>query len=245
MRIPAGVLLGSLCAVVLAGAPARHPAYAQQAPPQQAPPDTPPPTFRVEVNYVEADAAVTDAQGNAVTDLTIEDFEVREDGRPQKVTAFSIVNLPVERPERPLFAATPIEPDVQINTAAEGRIYMIVLDDLHTAFTSTPRVRAALKSFVERNFGSNDLAAVVYTSGRTTAGQEFTNNPRLLVAAIDRFSGRNLRSEALEIADSLSRSAGDPVSNDPRSRLSDPLEYRNSSPVLPTPSFRPYLPDRQ
>jgi len=209
MRIPVAVLLGSLCAATLAA----------QAPPQQAPADTPPPTFRVEVNYVEVDAVVTDAQGNAVTDLTIEDFEVREDGRPQKVTAFSTINLPIERPERPLFADAPIEPDVQINTAAEGRIYTIVLDDLHTTFTNTPRVRRALRTFIEDNFGSNDLAAVVYTSGRTTAGQEFTNNPRLLLAAIDRFSGRNLRSEALEINEALN--------NRP------PSEFRNSS-ALPT-----------
>ena len=227
MRIPVAVLLGALCASALAGSASRHPAYAQQAPPQQAPPDTPPPTFRVEVNYVEVDAVVTDAQGNAVTDLTIDDFEVREDNRPQKVTAFSIVNLPIQRPERPLFAEAPIEPDVQVNTAAEGRIYMIVLDDLQTAFTSTPRVKRALRTFIETNFGSNDLAAVVYTSGRTTAGQEFTNNPRLLLAAVDRFSGRNLRSEALEIADALSRPSVNP-SNDPLGRQMDPLEFERA-----------------
>lgn len=226
MRIPVAVLLGALGAVILAGSASRHPAYAQQAP-QQAPTDTPPPTFRVEVNYVEADAVVTDARGNPVTDLTIGDFEVREDGRPQKVTAFSIVNLPIERPERPLFAERPIEPDVQSNTSAEGRIYLIVLDDLHVAFTRTPRVRVALRAFIENNFGSNDLAAVVYTSGRTTAGQEFTNNPRLLLAAIDRFSGRNLRSEALEISDALSRSSGDSTNDSFRVPL-DPLEFERA-----------------
>jgi len=234
MRIRVVVLLGSLCAVVLAGSASRHPAYAQQAPA-----DTPPPTFRVEVNYVEVDAVVTDAQGNAVTDLTIEDFEVREDGRPQKVTAFSTINLPIERAERPLFAKAPIEPDVQINTSAEGRIYTIVLDDLHTTFTNTPRVRRALRTFIEESFGSNDLAAVVYTSGRTTAGQEFTNNPRLLLAAIDRFSGRNLRSEALEIADALqnrppgefSPGAGGSGSRLPgrdSAMLMDPLEFERA-----------------
>lgn len=175
---------------------------AQQAP-SPSPTDTPPPTFRVEVNYVEVDAVVTDSQGNAVTDLTLDDFEVREDGRPQKVSAFAVVNLPVERPPQPIFASAPIEPDVQANTQSEGRIYMIVLDDLHTTFTNTVRVKRALRTFIETNFGSNDLAAVVYTSGRTTAGQEFTNNTRLLLAAIDRFSGRNLRSEALEINDAL------------------------------------------
>jgi VWFA-related protein len=210
---------------------------AQQPP--QAPAETPPPTFRVEVNYVEVDAVVTDSQGNAVTDLTLGDFEVSEDGRPQKVTTFSTVNLPIERPERPLFADAPIEPDVQMNTATEGRIYTIVLDDLHTTFTNTPRVRRALRTFIEERFGSNDLAAVVYTSGRTTAGQEFTNNTRLLLAAIDRFSGRNLRSEALEINDALNRRVPSEFSSAPGgsgarnpSDLSglptDPLEFERA-----------------
>ena len=191
-RIFSSIGLLVLCSLTLA---------AQQSSSQA--PDTPPPTFRLEVNYVEVDAVVTDSQGNTVTDLTLEDFEVRENGRPQKVTAFSTVNLPIERLERPLFANAPIEPDVESNTATEGRIYTIVLDDLHTRFTNTPRVQRALRDFIEQRFSTNDLAAVVYTSGRTNAGQEFTNNTQLLLAAIDRFSGRNLRSEALEINDAL------------------------------------------
>jgi VWFA-related protein len=210
---------------------------AQQPP--QTPADTPPPTFRVEVNYVEVDAVVTDSQGNAVTDLTLDDFEVSEDGRPQKVTTFSTVNLPIERPERPLFADAPIEPDVQMNTATEGRIYTIVLDDLHTRFTNTPRVKRALREFIEERFGTNDLAAVVYTSGRTTAGQEFTNNTRLLLAAIDRFSGRNLRSEALEINDALNNRPPSDFSSAPTGSAArnpgnlsgmptDPLEFERA-----------------
>jgi VWFA-related protein len=170
----------------------------EPAPGAQAPPEQPPLTFRVEVNYVEVDAVVTDAQGNTVTDLTTNDFEVLEDGRPQKVSAFSLVDIPIERAERPLFAAGPIEPDVQSNLTADGRLYLIVLDDLHTSFGNTPRVKVALRQFVERNFGTNDRAAVVYTSGRGQDGQDFTNNPRLLMAAIDRFTGRNLASATAE-----------------------------------------------
>ena len=111
-----------------------------------------------------------------------------EDGKPQKVTAFSLVNIPIERAERPLFAGQPIEPDVQTNEHVEGRIYLIVLDDLHTDFTRTPRVKAAARRFIEQNFGTNDLAAVVFT-GRGEDAQDFTNNPRLLLAAIDKFNG--------------------------------------------------------
>jgi VWFA-related protein len=199
MRIPVAVLLALLGAATLA---AQQTPQAAPPPSPQAPTDPPPPTFRVEVNYVEVDAVVTDAQGNAVTDLTLDDFEVREDGRPQKITAFSTINIPIERADRPLFGSAPIEPDVRTNSGTEGRIYMIVLDDLHTTFTTTPRVKAALRNFIEEDFGTNDLAAVVFTSGGQ-AGTEFTNSRRQLLAAIDRFSGRNLQPEALAIAEAL------------------------------------------
>jgi VWFA-related protein len=163
----------------------------------QTPTDQPPVTFRVEVNYVEVDAFVTDAQGAPVHDLTAADFEILEDGKPQKVSAFSLVNIPIERAERPLFAGKPIEPDVQTNEHLEGRIYLLVLDDIHTDFTRSPRVKAAARRFIEQNFGTNDLAAVVYT-GRADASQDFTNNPRLLIQAIDKFNGRKLRSSTIQ-----------------------------------------------
>jgi VWFA-related protein len=215
IRIPVAGLLALTCAAALALSEVEGRA---QEPPQT-PQEPPPVTFRVEVNYVEVDAIVTDANGNPITDLTQKDFQILEDGRPQTISTFSMVNLPVERAERPLFADAPIEPDVQTNTAAEGRIYLIVLDDLHVTFSNTPRVRRALAEFVNRNFGVNDLAAVVFTSGRGQDGQDFTNNRRLLLSAVDKFLGRKLRSEVLEMADQIGR----PRADDSRSLL-DPLE---------------------
>jgi len=228
MRIPiAGVLAFLMAAAVMAQQPSAPAAPASAQGSGAASPQEPPPvTFRVEVNYVEVDAVVTDAQGRIVTDLTQADFDVLEDGRPQKVTAFSLVNIPIDLPARPLFAAAPIEPDVQTNTTQEGRIYTIVLDDLHTSFSSSARVKQFLRDFIQRSFGSNDLAAVIYTSGRGTAGQEFTNNRRLLLEAIDRFQGRRLRSEALEQADArnLSTQLGiDPETERDLQRM-DPVE---------------------
>lgn len=195
-------ILVAACGAAIA-APVLHASRAsaglaqQQSPAPQTPGDQPPVTFRVEVNYVEVDAFVTDAQGNPVTDLTANDFDVLEDGKPQKVSAFSLVNIPIERAERPLFAGKPIEPDVQTNEHLEGRIYLLVLDDIHTDFTRSPRVKAAARRFIEQNFGTNDLAAVVYT-GRSDAAQDFTNNPRLLLQAIDKFNGRKLRSATIQ-----------------------------------------------
>jgi VWFA-related protein len=102
------------------------------------PPTQPPVTFKVEVNYVEIDANVTDAQGNFVRSLTRDDFQVLEDGKPQALTAFSMVDIPIERVDPPLFSKTAILPDVVSNGKPfEGRVFVLVIDDLHTRFART------------------------------------------------------------------------------------------------------------
>ena len=77
----------------------------------------PPPAFRVQVDAIDIDAFVTDAQGNPVTDLTADDFEVLEDGRRQTIASFAHFNIPVTRAEQPLYARPTIEADVQRNDA--------------------------------------------------------------------------------------------------------------------------------
>ena len=210
---------------------------------QQQPTDAPPVTFRTEVNYVEVDALVADGQGELVTSLGQSDFEVLEDGRPQKIAAFSLVRLPIEPgPRQAAPITTPVvRSDVSSNARGEGRIYLLVLDDLHTTVANTPRVRAFLREFLERSFGANDFAAVAYTSGRVTASQEFTNDRALLLAAIDKFSGRRLRSEALEIADALNR--------DPRAPTDTPVNPANRAgdgrdPFDPYSRLNPYEAER-
>ena len=51
----------------------------------------PPLTFKVEVNYVEVGAVVLDRQGRFVGDLQRDDFQVFEDGKPQGISAFTLV----------------------------------------------------------------------------------------------------------------------------------------------------------
>lgn len=169
-------------------------AAAAQQPPAAPPDQRPAPTFRVEVNYVEIDATVTDAQGTFVRNLTKDDFELIEEGDLQTVSAFTMVDVPVERADPPLFRGAPVEPDVRTNIGEfNGRVILLVLDDLQTDFRRSLLVRAAAKQFVRRFVGVNDLVAVVYTGGRATAGQEFTNSQSRLIAAIDKFTGQKPR----------------------------------------------------
>ena len=170
---------------------------AQATPPPQAQADRQVPlTFSVEINYVEVDAIVVDKRGEFVPDLQQADFQLLEDGKPQAIKSFGLVRIPVERPEAPLFVKQPIEPDVQSNVKPfDGRVYLIVLDGLHTSVLHTPWVRSAAKKFIETSMGANDVAAVVTTQGQ--ANQDFTSNKHLLQAAVDRFIGNSLQSATL------------------------------------------------
>ena len=186
----------------------------------------PPVTFRSEINYVEVDARVLDAQGAFVPGLTATDFQVMEDGKPQKVDAFSFINIPVERQARPLFAKAPIERDVADNiTGYDGRVYIIVLDDQHTHPLRSQRLKAAARQFVQRYMGANDTAAIVYTSGRTDVAQEFTNSQRRLLASVDKFMGRKLRSSTLERLDEEARTRGTRQQGD---RIDDPFDQERA-----------------
>src|SRR5258708_801018 len=161
-------------------------------------PPQPPVTFKVEVNYVEIDANVTDAQGNFVRSLTRDDFQILEDGKPQTLTAFSMVDIPIVRVDPPLFSKTAIPPDVVTNrTPFDGRIFVLVIDDLHTRFNHTSRTRAAARQFVERYVGANDLVAVVNTSGYGKSMQDFTSNRQLALKAIDAAMGNKADSSTV------------------------------------------------
>src|SRR5687767_1810456 len=159
-------------------------------------------TFQTEVDYVDVDVVVTDEQGNFVRDLTRDDFELLEDGKPVKVDTFSIVEIPVERQDHPAFGGRPIVEDVRSNRSTlAGRFYVIVLDDMGTSPPRSQYVIKAARQFVQQHFAANDTAAVVYTSGRRERAQEFTSDRALLLTSIDKFMGTKLRSSTLDKLD--------------------------------------------
>ena len=156
-------------------------------------------TFQAEVNLVEVDAIVTDEQGNSVVGLTVDDFELFDDGQPQKIAAFSYVDIPLAIPPEFPGVQRPVPVDVRSNQEpVSGRMYVIVLDDMNVDSVRSSTVRKYAREFVEAYFGAGDIAAVTYTSGRVDASQDFTSDPQLLLASIDKFIGRALRSAAME-----------------------------------------------
>jgi VWFA-related protein len=144
-------------------------------------------TFRTQTTLVELDVRVADREGNFVSDLAVDDFEVLVDGRPQPITAFDLVRMQTD-------ATTAPPTDVATNDRGdqEGRVYVLVLDDLQTHPSRSETVRVAARRFVQRSVGPFDRAAVVRTSGVTRGSQDFTSNRERLTDAIAQFVGQRL-----------------------------------------------------
>ena len=109
----------TLIALAIGAAALQSPVLRAQAP--QAPPSV---TFQVEVNYVDVDVVVTDEKGNFVSGLTREDFEVFEDGKPQKVDTFAYVEIPVEPDNAFMLGGRTVSSDTQSNSAAVCRAFV-------------------------------------------------------------------------------------------------------------------------
>jgi VWFA-related protein len=182
----------------------------------------PPATFKSEVGVVEINAVVTDDNGNFFRDLKKDDFQVFEDGRVRSFSLFSLVDMPTPS------SVSVAGPESDIRTLAEsraGRVYVLVLDDLHIAPTRTALLKAAARRFISQFFYEGDLAAIVYTGPGRAGGQELTGSRRLLLAAIDRFQGQQIESAAAGRLEMYRQQQPGDQSSD---RLSDPNDAERS-----------------
>ena len=157
------------------------------------PPSQPlePPRFRVGVDAVRLDVVVTDGDGNLVTDLTAEDFEVRQDDRLQQITLARYVPVnvgpPVTLASRSLATPTaaPVTGGRRLSRADVQRTIVIVVDDLGIAWENMEPTRTALRRFVAEHVQPTDLVALVKTSINAGIAQQLTLDRRVLNAAIE------------------------------------------------------------
>jgi VWFA-related protein len=139
---------------------------------------------------VRLDVRVSTADGAFVRDLEKKDFRVFEDGEEQSITTLALVDLGQAAPE-PTAVARPR--DVASNASfAGGRIYLLVLDDLHVNELREVTVRAIASRFIDEYTTSNDRIAIATTSGSYAGTQEFTNDRLRLTEALDQFKARTL-----------------------------------------------------
>jgi VWFA-related protein len=157
----AGMVLVLVTAAALVRAqqqpPAGQPASSPQQPPQQQVP-----VFRGGVKLVRVDVTVTGKGDRPVADLTPADFEVTEDGVPQKVDQLQFTRLDGQRPAGDETSLEIRSPDQAEAEAARDdvRVFAIFLDDYHVdkAPQITLPLRRALTLFLERLWPTDVVA---------------------------------------------------------------------------------------
>jgi VWFA-related protein len=164
----------------------------QQQQQQTPPPAGQPPVFRTGINYVRVDVIVSDKQGNPVDDLKESDFDVAEDGKPQKIDTFKLVKLDggvLEAAQHPPRAIR-TDYDEEAEAARDDvRLFAIFLDDYHVRRGSSLVVRAPLSRFVERQLGPTDMIGLMYPL-ETTSSVRMTRNHDAVIKGIQQFLGR-------------------------------------------------------
>lgn len=144
MRAPASVV----AAAVLLGPPLAAEALRPK-----------PPVFGGAVEAIQVNVSVTNARSQHVTDLTVDDFMVLEDGVLQRLSWFRSQDLPVS--------------------------LVLMMDTSGSMGNMLPAARAAARGFVG-TLGAADSAQVVQFNDRARVLQDFTGDHALLNEAIER-----------------------------------------------------------
>jgi VWFA-related protein len=128
------------------------------------------PTFRSSAAVIEVDVIVRGDNG-FVHDLTADDFEVFEDGRPQVIQQFYLVS------RAPGGAGS-----ADAGSRRAARMFLLTFDLDHLSADALARLKAAAETFVTNELGPVDVAGVV-ANGRVVGGR-LTNVKQELLAAI-------------------------------------------------------------
>ncbi|HMJ08539.1 MAG TPA: VWA domain-containing protein, partial [Pyrinomonadaceae bacterium] len=142
---------------------------------------------KITSELVQLDAVVTDKDGNQVTNLTRDDFEVLQDGKPQKIVGFSYVDtMPSAGPaasDKTAVKGSVVPPPVR--TGAAGRIITFVVDDGNCRATQTGmfQSRAALEKFINEQMQPNDLVSIYRTRAGSSVLQQYSSDKQQLLRA--------------------------------------------------------------
>ena len=157
------------------------------------------PVFRATTNIVQTDVTVLDKDNKPVHGLTIDDFELYEDGEPLEILGFAEVTIP-DADDAPAWMR---ESTPDVRSAVNGRVLLFLLDDAQVPYSMTPGAGfvhpderiAAVKRIAEQflnRMGPDDLAAVICVYDKR-CDQDFTSDRTRLRTAIGNFTPKGVQ----------------------------------------------------
>jgi VWFA-related protein len=145
-------------------------------------------SFPVATRLVQV-SVVVHKDGAPVADLTREDFELLEDGKPQVIESFSVES------ERGAAAAEPLPAGTFSNRAAGrlGSVSVILLDRLNTSWSDQGQARDQIVKFLGQIQPEDRIALYVLDSSAVRVLHDFTKDTASLLRALARYRGQTSR----------------------------------------------------
>jgi VWFA-related protein len=130
----------------------------------------------VKVHLVEVPVTVIDHDGNPIRGLKPGNFELFDDGKRQKITAFDAIDF---ASAESVSAISPLNPNAR-------RSFILVFDLEYSQHKSIPRARVAARKFIAANVLPHDLVAVAFIDPMKgfQLATAFTTDRNLVDAAI-------------------------------------------------------------
>jgi VWFA-related protein len=148
---------------------------------------------RVTTRMVLVDTVVLDKAGDPVKGLKAEDFTVTEGGVRQRIASFSEriseSAKPAPPPVLPPHVTTNRAVVTQMN-AENSTVAVLLLDGLNTPPQDQIYVKQQMLKFLARQYDPNTKLAVMALTNKLTVLQNFTQDPLLLRAVLDRYLGQ-------------------------------------------------------
>jgi VWFA-related protein len=171
------VLVGVMVVVASPLAPAPD---HQQTPPT--PQNQRPPVFRGGAVLVTVDAYPR-RDGHLIEGLTAADFEVREDGKPQKIEAFEFIRIEPNSSDSARRDPNTVAEMNDLAADPHNRVFVLFLDKYHLIIDASHNGRRPLAAFLDRLLGPADLVGVTtpdLPTNALTLGRKLTSIDDLL-----------------------------------------------------------------
>jgi VWFA-related protein len=161
--------------------------FSQQPPPK--PPANssalPPISESVEVSVTNIEVFVTDGSGKRVPGLTRDDFELRQDGVPQKISNFySVSGGKVLLEDGKVLSMDEPAAKEELPVEVKAR-YLIYIDNLNIQAQNRNRMFKSLKLWVAQTIGRNAEAMVVTWNHSLKVRRKFTSEAGDIVGILE------------------------------------------------------------
>ncbi len=145
------------------------------------------PTFQSKVNLVLVPIVVRDAAGHVIGNLTKDDFQLFDKGKPQTIASFQVLrrraSQPTDSPAHSDATAAPLP-------ASPERYVAYLFDDLNVQTGDLIYAKKAATAHLSTSLQPTDRAAVYTTSGQN--GLDFTDDKAKLIEAVAKLQPRTL-----------------------------------------------------